>query len=271
VIDPATGCVYSTDPRRTDQPMETEMSRHPPRRPTWIPAFLLASLLSSSTPPIAMGQDSGPVDCALLARQDANRDGRVTASDPAWGALRVSMNGVERTLADAGVRAVGLDCESFERRGGRGGSVTVDPANGQLTLLLGSVRARLLIGEESTGARPPSPGRAPRRPRIAPTSPSSSLGPVSCARLNQLDLDRDGTLSATDPAWASLRLFHDSDGDGRRDPSELDPPAAVGVVRIRCSGYVGAGGMMGAVRTDRATGSLVLSLIGGAEAWLLVP
>ncbi|MGE0554277.1 MAG: hypothetical protein AB7R55_12690 [Gemmatimonadales bacterium] len=49
------------------------MSRHPTR----MPVFLLASLASSSHPPTAMAR-------ARLNQLDLDRDGPLSATDPAW-------------------------------------------------------------------------------------------------------------------------------------------------------------------------------------------
>jgi len=53
--------------------------------------------------------------------------------------------------------------------------------------------------------------------------------------LAELDLDRDGTVSAPDPAWSALVLWFDTDHDGRSSATELVPIRETGITAIRTS------------------------------------
>lgn len=50
--------------------------------------------------------------------------------------------------------------------------------------------------------------------------------------LAELDANRDGVVDARDPAFASLALWSDADGDRRTGPGELEPLRARGVVAL---------------------------------------
>ncbi len=52
------------------------------------------------------------------------------------------------------------------------------------------------------------------------------------APLAELDTNRDGRISALDPAWAALRLWYDLDGDHASSPDELFTADAQGLVSL---------------------------------------
>lgn len=56
--------------------------------------------------------------------------------------------------------------------------------------------------------------------------------PNGFAALSELDADRDGVLSAADPAFSRLLLWADRDGDRASSPSELSPLGAWGIFAL---------------------------------------
>ncbi|MFZ4408873.1 MAG: hypothetical protein ACOYOH_16135 [Paracraurococcus sp.] len=57
-------------------------------------------------------------------------------------------------------------------------------------------------------------------------------GPDAFATLGGLDANHDGVLDAADPAFATLRIWVDADGDGVAKPGELNTLAELGIVGI---------------------------------------
>ena len=56
--------------------------------------------------------------------------------------------------------------------------------------------------------------------------PGGAIAPDGFAALAALDADHDGVIDRRDPAFASLVLWRDRDGDGASTPDELSPLAA---------------------------------------------
>lgn len=83
--------------------------------------------------------------------------------------------------------------------------------------------------------------------------------------LAQLDANRDGVIDANDPAFASLVLWADRDGDRRGEPDELTPLADLVVAiplaharDVRCTARGDCEGERGALlRRDGARGAVV--------------
>jgi len=228
-------------------------------------AILLSGLAAGLMFPIDLHAQTVPVTCQRLAGYDLNRDGKVNASDPAWATMQLEVSRSQTTtLSNAGVREIDGRCATYRRADGTIGTVLSDPQTGQLRLeLTAGVWAALTAEEEE-------PSRSTRLVQPPPgSSVDLSLNWVTCTRLEQLDSNRDGALNALDPAWASLRLFHDRNGDGVREAAELSTVGDSNVQTINCTGFISTRGARGTVRTDRQTGALVLVLSADVEAWLL--